>query len=418
MKKLLLSLLILSSTTLWAEKYALMVGVNNVKGKFPLNVNIDLEMMKTLLKKAGFKIQTLEGEKASLSEIRKKFKSFYGLKKSDTFLFYYTGHGARMRGVSKNEPDNFFVLQSTDFDKNLTIVNSGALTDKEYSMHLHNINAQKVSIIDACHSATIYKSLSKSKFVKSILSQKGSETIFDRANNIENFKSFKPNNLINLSAAKDDQQAEISPKGSIFTLVLIDLIKKNPNITFKTLEKKIIGLIKPTALHIAKQTGKNLKGEFTPEIYTAPASLKNLRVKDIFVKQRSKPYLSRVPRENSKHKLSIKTSDGKKSYPLNKPIKLYIFSEVKEGYLYVFEEKRDSFTFLDQQDLEDCEVVEKKRKLCRVDNIWASKPFGKSVIYALITKQPLKIEGKHIIKEHLKINKIDWALLELNVRKN
>ena len=126
------------------------------------------------------------------------------------------------------------------------------------------------------------------------------------------------------------------------------------------------------------------------------------------------PALARVLTENPKHQLTIKTSNAKKSYPLNKPIKLYIFSKVKEGYLYVFEEKRDSFTFLDQQDLEDCRSVENK-KFCKVDNIWASKPLGKSVIYAVITKQPLEIESKRINKENLKINKIDGVSLKLNV---
>ncbi|CAA6825627.1 MAG: Unknown protein [uncultured Sulfurovum sp.] len=404
MKKLLLALLILSST-LWAEKHALMVGVNDVKGEFHLNVNLDLEMMKVLLKKAGFEVHTLEGNKASLTEIRKKFKSFYSLGKNDTFLFYYTGHGARMRGVNENEPiDNFFVMHSTDFDNNLTIVNSGALTDNEYSMHLHNIIAQKVSIIDACHSATLYKSLSKSKFVKSILPQKGSETIFDRANNIENFQSFKPNNLINLSAAKDNQQAEISPKGSIFTLVLIDLIKKNPNMTFKTLEKKIIGLIKPTALRIAKQTGADVKGKFTPEIYTAPASLKNLRVKDIFVKKKkANPSLSSVLESKPSSKpqrtkqLSISTADNKTKYPEGKPIKFNITSTVKEGYLYLFEKKRNNYTLLGERKLQNCQNMGKE-KYCKFDNIYASKPLGKSVAYVVVTKKALVINKKAIKK--------------------
>jgi len=427
MKKLLLVLLILSSTTLWAEKYALMVGVNDVQGANALYTDIDLQIMSKLLKKAGFKITTLKRKNASLEKVRAEFRKFYKLTSNDIFLFYYTGHGARMKGINPNEPiDNFFVMNDANFTNGDTI-GGGVLTDNEYSMHLHKIKAQKVSIVDACHSATIYKDLSSKKFIKSI-HPKGANNIFNRANSVPNFQSFKPSNLINISATKDSQQAENSPIGSIFTVALDNLIRKNPNISFRTLETKLRKKIKPTALSIALKIKNKypayagLEGKFTPVIKTAPLSLKSMLVKDIFVKPKiklpvkldSKPSLARVLTENPKHQLTIKTSDGEKSYPLNEPIKLYIFSKVKEGYLYVFEEKRDSFTFLDEQDLEDCQTVE-NRKFCKIDNIWASKPFGKSVIYAVITKQPLEIEGKHINKGHLKINKIDGVSLVLKV---
>jgi len=149
-------------------------------------------------------------------------------------------------------------------------------------------------------------------------------------------------------------------------------------------------------------------------------------VKDIFVKPKPKPSVKPDPKpslattltQNPKHQLSIKTSDDKRSYPLNKPIKFYIFSKIKEGYLYVFEQKKSSYTFLDQQDLEDCQTIENK-KFCRVENVWASKPLGKSVVYAVVTKQPLQIDKKHIQKERLiqqlKSSKIDGVSLRLTV---
>jgi len=424
MKKILISLLILSITTLWAEKYALIVGVNDVHGENALYTDIDLKIISKLLKKSGFKITQLRGRDASLKKVREKFKSFYSLRSKDTFLFYYTGHGARMQGVNSNEPvDNFFVMNSAFFSNEDTVA-GGVLTDNEYSMHLHKIKAQKISIIDACHSATIYKSLSNKVFVKSI-HPKGGKKIFNRARNILNFQSYKPKNLINISASKDSQQAENSPIGSIFTVALVDLIKKNPNISFRSLEKQLRKKIRPTALSIAQRVKSRypsyagLEGNFTPVITTLPRTLKHLLVKDIFVKQKPHPSLATVLIENPKHKLTIETSNHKKDYPLNRPIKLNIFSKIKEGYLYIFEQKQNSYTFLDQQELEDCQNIGARQR-CKVDTIYATKPLGESVIYAVVTKAPLNINQKEVQKDklikQLKRDKIDGVSLKLNIR--
>jgi hypothetical protein len=413
MKKLLLALLILSSSTLWAEKYALMVGVNNVRGQYSLFTDIDLHIMEKMLKKAGFKTHILKGKNTSLKKVRKAFESFYSLNENDTFLFYYTGHGARMKGINKNEPiDNFFVLNDAIIGTNT--ISGGILTDNEYSMHLHQISAQKLSIVDACHSASIYKDLSSKKFVKSII-PKGSDSVFKRDNSIQSFQSFEPKNLINISAAQDNQQAESTPIGSIFTVALIQLIQKNPNISFSSLEKKLREQMKPTARRISSRLTslypnkyfiyRGVEGKFKPSIDTAPASLKNLRVKDIFVKKKkANPSLASVleakpsslPQETNQ--LTISTADGKKHYPHGKPIKFNITSKIKEGYLYLFEKKQKNYTLLGERKLQNCQNMGKE-KYCKFDNIYASKPFGKSVAYVVVTKKALKINNQSIKKD-------------------
>ena len=413
MKKRLLILLILLSSTLWAEKYALLVGVNNIRGQYTLFTDIDIEEMDKMLKKYGFKTHILKGKNSSLKKIREAFKSFYNLNKNDTFLFYYTGHGARMKGINKNEPiDNFFVLHDAIIGDDT--IRGGILTDNEYSMHLHKISARKISIIDACHSASIYKDLSTKDFVKSIV-PKGSDTIFKRDNSIQNFKSYKPKNLINISAAQDNEQAESTPLGSIFTVALINIIQKNPNISFSTLEKKLREKMKPTARSISSRLAslypnkyfiyRGVKGKFNPSITTAPSSLRSLKVKDIFVKKR-KANLSlasvletRIPHKpQNKKALTISTADGKSHYHYRMPIKFNIISKIKKGYLYLFEKKGNTYTLLGERRLSKCQKIE-EGKYCKFDNILASKPLGKSVAYVVVTKKPLIVNRKSIKKD-------------------
>jgi len=413
MRKLLLALLILTSSTLWAEKYALMVGVNDVRGKYTLFTDIDLKLMEKTLKKAGFKITKLKGENASLDKVRKAFKKYYKINKNDTFLFYYTGHGARMKGVNKNEKhDNLFVLN--DANVSLDTIGGGILSDNEYSMHLHKIPAQKISIIDACHSASIYKNLSVNPSVKGIIS-KSVDNIFKRDRSVQNFQSFEPSNLINISAAQDHQFAENTPIGSIFTVGLIELIKNNPNISFATLEKKLVAKMKPTARSLSQRLQnlypnryfnyREVQGKFKPSINATPMKLKSLRVKDIFVKPReTKPSLNNVLdskpplKPEQKSKVSIETANGKIRYALGASIKFNIISKIKTGHLYLFEKKGENYTLLGEKNLKKCQNLGKEI-YCKVDNIIASKPRGKSVAYVVITKKPLTINNQSITKD-------------------
>ncbi|HHB93797.1 MAG TPA: caspase family protein [Campylobacterales bacterium] len=406
MKKLLLILLILSNTTLWAKKVALIVGVNSV-GSF-LFIETDVQLMENLLTKAGFKVKTLKGSKASLQKIREEFKRIHNLNltKEDTFLFYYTGHGGKMRDINPKKVDNFFALSHTSFVNDHTI-GGGVLSDKEYSMLLHNIKAKKISIVDACYSGTIYKNLSTPKYIKSI-SPKGLGQIFQRANSVESFKSYKLENFINISATNDNQTAENSPLGSIFTVALTNLIKANPNITFATLEKELRRAIKPTARKIAKAREivdrypiyRALRGNFTPEMHTSPLAMEQLRVKDIFVKpKKANPSLENTLNQKPKKMLTIKTSDEKKRrYEINSVIKFNIISSIKHGYLYLFEKKKNNYTLLGERNLQKCQNMGKK-KYCKFDDIFASKPLGKSVVYAVITKKALQINNQSIKKE-------------------
>ena len=411
MKKILLLLAILLSSTLFAEKHALLVGVNSVRGDLQLFTDIDIKIMERLLKRGGFKIHKLLNKKASLANIRVSLKKFDSLTPNDTFLFYYTGHGAKIKGANHKKFDNIFVLSSTYFS-DVNTIGGGILTDKEFSKYLYNIKAKKVTIVDSCYSGTIYKSISSPKFTKSIAPKdKGLGQIFNRAKTIPSFKSYRATNLINISASHDNQRSENSPKGSIFTIALDRLIRKYPNITFSKLNQKLQTQIKPIAREIAHKLEFSypaylgLEGKFKPKMYTAPSSLKNLALKDIFLKPKPKPIakprpLKIVLEQKTAPKLTIETSDGEKVYKEGYTITFDITSTQKRGYLYLFEEKEQNYTFLGEKELINCQLINGKRE-CQFDNIFATKPFGKTVAYAVITKQKLKIHNKSITKDFI-----------------
>jgi len=379
MKKFILIFYLMGISLLYSQKVALLVGVADVKGGNMLYIDSDLSIMKSFLIDEGFIVKTLSYEKATLKDVRLSFKSFYTLTKNDIFLFYYTGHGARMKGINSNENyDNFFVLNQTSFSDGNTI-NGGILSDNEYSLHLYKIKAKKISIIDACHSASIYKSIGTNNITKSI-SPKGTGNIFERGNSVENFQSMKTNNLINISATKDTEQAENSPIGSIFTIGLINTIKSNPTMTLKELERDLILEMPKIANKIGNELAdsypeyKALVGNFTPQINTMPLRLKDIQVSSIFSDNNIKP----------KPLLVVKTVGNKKVYKLGEVIALNIITDSKDRYLYIFKDKGE---FLVKVDLDECKGDVKK--YCRVRDILASKPLGDAMLQIVTNKNKL-----------------------------
>jgi len=429
MKKLLSVLLILFfSHNLWAKKVALLVGVNDVQGSNALYTDIDISIISSLLKEYDFEIKTLTRDKASLKEVRKAFKEFYTLNPNDIFLFYYTGHGAMMKGKNRKTQENFFVLNQTSFTGDNTVT-GGVLSDKEFSNHLHKIKAKKISIVDACHSGSIYKSLANKNqsHIKSIRS-KGVEGVFERGHSIEDFQAKKLNNFINISAAKDSEQAENSPKGSVFTVALVKTIKNNPSITFKELERKVQRQTKLTALSLAStfratSIYSKLVGDFSPVLKTIPKKYERLLVKDVFSKG-GKFTLNSVFNPRSKPnitKLSITTD--KKNYNDGEQMVINVKTKTTSGYLYLFEKKGKQYHFLGKQ---------KASKYCQFKDIYASTPYGQSTIYAVVTKNELSINGKRLSKdfvitqehfdseslaEQISKERIRWGEVEVRIQK-
>lgn len=426
-------ILLISANSLWAKKVAILVGVDNIKGAGQLPyTHIDINIMTNLLNEYNFdSIIPLTGDKATLEEIRIEFNKLYkDLNKDDTFLFYYSGHGAMMKGARKNSEDNIFLLNQAHIS-NETIKN-GVLTDKEFSNLLYKIEAKKISIIDACHSGSIYKGIiskrDNTSIVKSFPSTKGLGGIYNRGEDIMNFKKKELNNFVNISAAKDSELTEESPEGSVFTLTLIKVIKNNPNITLKELETKVQNQTKKTALAIARKHPSTkyakLKGKAKPVLGTMPKNLEGLRVKDVFSNSTNFTLERAFNNTSIPNTINLSITSDKKIYTENDLMIIKVTSSSQDGYLYLFEKKGDTYYFLEEKKL---------KKFSKFNTIYPSKPFGKTIIYSIATKNKLQINKENLTKdfkitndffdgkslaEQLKQEQLSKVKLELCIKKD
>ena len=155
-----------------ADDYALIIGVNHCP-QFVLSGGSKPRPLRAaesdsdgfadlLVSKFGFErdnIVTLKGPKASLSAVRESFERLTRqLKKTDRFVFYFSGHGTQI-------PDQKPFEEDDDLDEALCLHDSEAtgnrlLVDDELGRLLEDLPASQVTILlDCCHAGTGHKEL-------------------------------------------------------------------------------------------------------------------------------------------------------------------------------------------------------------------------------------------------------------------
>ena len=150
-----LTLFLLSSNSLLAEKYALLIG-SNYKGNkekiSELNVSEkDVFFLKNILEKKGKfnQIETLTGKNVTKKKIREAIKNLAKkVKKDDVALIYFSGHGGIVRDPNdKTKLINILVCHE-----------SPHITDKEFHSYIDEIKTDKtVLILDCCFSGGLNK---------------------------------------------------------------------------------------------------------------------------------------------------------------------------------------------------------------------------------------------------------------------
>jgi len=395
MKKLkILLLLSLFVNNLFAQKIALLVETAT---GYPINSDKDIVTMKELIR-SDFEIIVIPNAKATSDNIRQALKSIAKrlTKSSDTFIFYYSGHGDRFinkNSDEKDKEDDFLVTKDMSCNHNKI---DHVIIDDELNYRYAQIKAKKIIIIDACHSETLYKGVAKNKAIKRFTNSsllKSYETCNNKDGLVRNFKvpskykTVQASNMLHLAAALESQQAEGSPEGGIFTLALQKALKEKGNIPFSRLIEEIKNNIKPIATRLGGD------GLFTPNLKEEGINKRTLYTKDIFAipkRERQENSLESYL-QNQLGGINLKIHGDDKSFVYEQRIRLKAKVSTNYTHIYLIEMlDKNHYKLLNNKTIDDCYTLKNSsQKLCQYQNFKAKAPFGKSKLYMIATQKPL-----------------------------
>jgi hypothetical protein len=394
MKKLKLVLLLaLLSTATFAQKVALLV---ETASGHPINSDMDITTMKSLLR-SDFKVEVISHQQATSKNIRQALiKIAKELKSSDTFLFYYSGHGDRFSNkISKEDDNQDDFLVTKDMTCKYNKINN-VIIDDELNYRYAQIKARKIIIIDACHSETLYKSVAKSKASKRFKSSSLLKS-YETCNNTDGltrdfsidskYKKAKTSNMIHLAASLEWQQAEGSHEGGIFTLALQKALKEKGNISFEKLIEEIKNNIKPIATRLGAD------GLFTPNLNEEGINKRTLYTKDIFVIPKRTVEDSTLESYLNSHLggIDFKIHEDEKSFVYEQRVRLKAKVSTTYNHIYLIEMlDKNHYKLLNSKSIDECySLKNSSQKQCQYQNFKAIAPFGKSKLYMISTQKAL-----------------------------
>ncbi len=255
-----------------AEDRALLVGVGRYadpRANLP-GIDRDLEMMKEVVRMAGFKddqVKVLRDSDATLSEIESAVRSWLinGVTIGDRALFYFSGHGSQIPDTNNDESDRADeVLVPHDVrPSGDTLVNT--FVDERFGQLLAEIDAGEILVfIDACHSGTATKGLRFAGDEMPKLYTYQGMPAFSKGNfSVE--EDLPENTYVALSACKDNQTAVATRQGSLFTRGLLDAAKEahrnNRPLTMAVLRDKATQYIHRNASSPSKRHDPQISGD-------------------------------------------------------------------------------------------------------------------------------------------------------------
>ncbi len=233
-------LLLLWPTAAGAEDRALLIGVGDyqVTGKDLPGIEEDLSAMEEVCRLLGFvRIMRLKDSAATCDAVKQAMSSFLvdGVGPKDRVLFYFSGHGSQIADRNGDEEDGKDeVLLPCDVSPHDATL-SKVLIDDDFGKMLAAIPAGMVLVmIDSCHSGTATKGFrgvtwqevgeNSGMFYKFFYypgmpegtAKDGFAKEVDKGSG----------NYVSLSAARDDEKAIATPRGSVFSQGILNAVKK------------------------------------------------------------------------------------------------------------------------------------------------------------------------------------------------
>jgi hypothetical protein len=312
MKKLkILTLIVLLSTILMAQKEALIIGVGDYYNNDLNGIETDIYNMETLLRKWNFHVTKLTDSKSLM--IINKLQSYTNLSPNDTFIFYFSGHGYHIpdkNGDESDGEDEAIVLSNSQ--KNILFI------DDEIFGYLNKIKAKKVIIFDSCHSGTAFKDFNNKVQPKTLPEGSKYELLQTKAfrRRESNLNSGK---YIVLSASQDNEVSLATPNGSLFTNALVSELKSGGG------DQKLLNLKSNVDSTIKRYCNSINQKAQHPNIIVSSPELQNLSLKEFIDGGESKPKL--------KPKITV---TGNRFCNNKELLKFQIDTHGTKGYLTIF----------------------------------------------------------------------------------
>ena len=298
-KTLILCMLLLP-VSIYAEDTALLIGI----GQYPSNVitNLrgiyrDIPMMRQVVNGLGFQdqnVQVLMDTQATLNGMSQALQALSReVNRNDRVLIYFSGHGTQVpdeNGDELDQSDEVLVAHDTELIDRQYSSNGklsggrliNVLRDDEFGSLLAAIPSENIYVlIDACNSGTTTRSLNFGSVPKYV-EYPGMPT---------STKNFEPEAVpgssirghhVLLSAAQDDEYAQDSSQGGVFTRgiynAVLELQNNDESVTMRKLEEESSEYISqnlPSRLaHSPKLTGEpklldqDMAQQFTDQVET------------------------------------------------------------------------------------------------------------------------------------------------------
>jgi hypothetical protein len=411
---------------LMAEDRALILGVgeylkddvNDLPG-----IDLDVDIMVDAAQLMGFKknqIKVLRDSEVTFGNVVASVKGWLvdGVAENDRVLVYYSGHGGRLRDGNGDEKDDgkdeVLVLHEAgvyeeDGKKRL----KGFLVDEDLGVLLSWIPSKNVMVfIDACNSGTATRNLSvdPALFGNSEVFPKYAHGDFEGLSADRDLLGALPSgyqfesksssidstttNYFAISAARDDESALASSKGSYFTLGVAKAIKESlqtdrqltPEFIQQQASAYISRYVPADKVHHPQYTGG-------PDRYRMPMATASLSAGASQTAGTSWSNLVSTSAEAAKRYGQLDLATSKTTYVIGEPVEISV-SIPFQGYLNVITvDSRDNTTVLFPNRFHTDNKVTAGRLSIPTDKmnfaLPASEPVGQTLVVAFLSDHPI-----------------------------